>query len=195
MVGKTLEDVDKAIQNCQKCGDLVEKFTNSTSISFGGNSNIVILGEAPANNGWRKSGRAWYSPDGKMLQSGKILNKLLNIIGVELDDTIFLEAIKCYPKARKNLKTCSANCQEYLLMQLSVLNPELIITLGDAATKALLNFKNSKFGEVVGKIYPLKIAVKEIKILPIYHPSPISPVGYKGNVPIFNKLKKEQNYE
>ena len=46
--------------------------------------------------------------------------------------------------------------------------------------------KFTKFSDVVGKFYE----VGEYKILPIYHPSPISPKSYQGNVPIFEKLKE-----
>jgi len=59
-----------------------------------------------------------------------------------------------------------------------------VLSLGDAATKTILKVKNKKFSEIVGK----KFYVDGIKIIPIYHPSPISPLSYKGNIPIFEKL-------
>lgn len=71
--------------------------------------------------------------------------------------------------------------------QLELLNPKLIITLGEFPTRNLLNFKFNKFQDVVGKIYE----VDGYKILPIYHPSPISPKSYKGNLPVFEKLKND----
>ncbi len=72
--------------------------------------------------------------------------------------------------------------------QLELLNPKLIITLGEFPTRSLLNFKFNKFQDVVGRIYE----VDGYKILPIYHPSPISPKSYKGNLPIFEKLKEDK---
>lgn len=69
--------------------------------------------------------------------------------------------------------------------QLEILQPKLIITLGEFPTRNLLDFKFKRFQEVVGNIYE----VNGYKILPIYHPSPISPKSYKGNVPIFKNLK------
>lgn len=74
-----------------------------------------------------------------------------------------------------------------MLEQLTILNPKLIIALGEFPTKKLLNFKFDKFSDVVGKIYQ----IGDYKILPIYHPSPISPKSYQGNLPIFNKTLKE----
>ena len=56
----------------------------------------VILGEAPANNGWRKSGVAIYDINGKLLPPGVVLQKLLNEINLTLEEVYFTEAIKCY---------------------------------------------------------------------------------------------------
>jgi Uracil-DNA glycosylase len=185
-----LFEIDKAIHECNKCSDMVEKFGTSKTIHFGSKKDIVILGEAPANNGWRKSGIAWYDINGKLLPSGKVMDQLLNEIGYELMDTIFLEAIKCFPTDRKYLKNCRENCREYLLEQLYLLAPKVILTLGDTATKALVEEQYKKFSDVVGKTFNIKIHEKEIKVIPIFHPSPISPLSYKGNVPIFKELKK-----
>ncbi len=124
--------------------------------------------------------------NGKVLPSGVVLQKLFDIIDRNIFETTFLESVKCYPLERKNLKTCSSNCKDIMLEQLKILNPKLIITLGEFPTRNLLNFKFNKFADVVGNIYE----VNGYKILPIYHPSPISPKSYKGNIPIFKKLKE-----
>ncbi len=184
-----LKSVDEEIFNCNLCNSLVEKFSNKTTVFLGKNNDIVLVGEAPANNGWRKSFQLWKDVNGKVLPSGIILQKLFDIINRNIFETTFLEAVKCYPVARKNLKYCASNCKNYMLEQISILNPKLIITLGEFPTKKLLNFKFDKFSDVVGKIYQ----IGNYKILPIYHPSPISPKSYQGNLPIFNKISKELN--
>lgn len=46
-----LIDVDNEIYKCNLCGSMVEKFPNSKTVSIGTRNDIVILGEAPANNG------------------------------------------------------------------------------------------------------------------------------------------------
>lgn len=151
---------------------------------------IVLVGETPANNGWRKSHKLWCDINGKVLPSGVVLQKLFDIIDRDIFEMTFLESVKCYPLDRKCLKTCSSNCKNIMLEQLKILNPKLIITLGEFPTRNLLNFKFNKFADVVGNIYE----VNGYKILPIYHPSPISPKSYKGNVPIFKKLKLTNNF-
>lgn len=175
-----LNEIDKEIQGCNLCIDMVEKFANSKTVSIGKTNKIVILGEAPANNGWGKSGIAWYDTNHKLLPSGVVMQKLLDVLNIKLEDTYFLEAIKWYPKDRKYLKKCSHNCKQYLIKQLDIIKPKVILSLGDATTKTILDIKYDKYSDIVGKGFKLN----GIIIIPIYHPSPISPMSYKGNIEI-----------
>lgn len=185
LIKELLKQVDEKVYSCKSCDKLVDKFSNDPTVFLGKDNNIVLVGEAPANNGWRKSHKLWCDINGKLLPSGVVLQKLFDIIDRDIFETTFLESVKCYPLERKNLKICSGNCKNIMLEQLRILNPKLIITLGEFPTRNLLNFKFNKFADVVGNIYE----VNGYKILPIYHPSPISPKSYKGNVPIFEKLR------
>lgn len=185
LVNKLLKRVDGEVFNCKSCDKLVDKFPNDTTVFIGRDNDIVLIGEAPANNGWRKSHKLWKDVNGKILPSGVVLQKLFDIIDRDIFETTFLESVKCYPLERKNLKTCSKNCKNVMLQQLKILNPKLIISLGEFPTRNLLDFKFDKFADVVGNIYE----VNGYKILPIYHPSPISPKSYSGNLPIFEKLR------
>jgi uracil-DNA glycosylase family 4 len=189
-MNKELKNIDKQVQNCNLCGELVEKFTHHTTIHQGKNNDLLILGEAPANNGWRKSGKCWYSDTGKITGSGKIMNKLLEPYNLTVEDITFVEAVKCFPKSRSSLKICKSNCETILHKQIKLLNPKLIITLGDYATKSILKENYKKFGDVAGNIYKVNIENNKYEILPIYHPSPISPKSYQGNIDIIKKIKK-----
>ena len=180
-----LDKINTLALNCRKCEDLVENFETSETIHYGTKSDIVLIGEAPANNGWRKSGRCWYSIDGKITASGKVMNKLLEPYNLIVDDITFLEAVKCFPKERKNLKKCSNNCKYILDQQIELINPKVVICLGDYATKCILsNVKYKNFNEVIGK----EFIMNNVKIIPIYHPSPISPKSYIDNILIFKMI-------
>ncbi len=183
---RVLKQIDKEIYTCNSCDKLVDKFPNDDTVFLGKDQLIVLIGEAPANNGWRKSHQLWRDINGKMLPSGVILQKLFDVIDRDVLETTFLESVKCYPLMRKNLKVCSKNCKNIMLKQIKLLNPKLIITLGEFPTRNILNFKFDKFADVVGNIYE----IDGYKVLPIYHPSPISPKSYKGNLPIFEKLRR-----
>ena len=186
LTNKLLNQIDKEVFNCTLCNKLVEKFPNAPTVYLGNSNDIVLVGEAPANNGWRKSHKIWCDINGKVLPSGTVLQKLFNIIDRDIFETTFLESVKCYPLERKNLKICSNNCKNIMLNQLEILKPKLIITLGEFPTRNLLNFKFNKFADIVGNIYEFN----GYKVLPIYHPSPISPKSYSGNIPIFETLAK-----
>jgi len=102
-----LKQIHEKIESCQECNDMIEKFTHSESVYIGNNKELLLLGEAPANNGWRKSGMLWKDLNGKILPSGVILQKLLDILEIDLFDISFTEAVKCYPKERKYLPVVS----------------------------------------------------------------------------------------
>ena len=182
-----LDKIDLEIRLCNMCEDMIEKSNNDTTIHYGNDTKIIIVGEAPANNGWRKSGKCWYGSDGKITGSGRVMEKLLTNIGLKLEDITFVEAVKCYSIERKSLTKCKENCYEYLQRQLAILKHELILTLGDMATKSLLrDIKYKNYKEVVGKIHNMKIDELQINVLPIYYPSPIS---YKDNTSIFETVR------
>ena len=86
------------------------------------------------------------------------------------------------------MKLCSKNCRKYLLEQLQIISPQIILTLGDVATRTLLETKYSKFGDIVGQCFNYN----GFDVIPIYHPSPISPLSYNGNVNIFENVIKVQ---
>ena len=177
--------VDKDIYKCSLCNNMVEKFPDNKTVYIGKRKDIVILGEAHANNGWRKSGIAWYDVNHKLLPSGVVLQKLLDEINLKIEDTYFLEAIKCYPKDRKYLNKCSQNCKKYLFRQLDIIRPKIVLSLGAAATKSIIDIKYKKVSDIVGKEFD----INGYKVIPIYHPSPISPMSYKGNIEIFKNIK------
>lgn len=177
-----LNNIELLIQKCKLCD--LEKI-NGYNIYFGSNTKILMIGEAPAKNGWRITGKAWINEQNKVIPSGKILEKLLINTSVNLFDISFIELIKCFPTDRKNLKNYASNCLYIFDKEIELLKPELIITLGEIPTKALLkelNFK--KLSDVTGKEFKYRNST----IIPIFHPSPISPKSYNDNKPIFDNV-------
>jgi len=152
--------------------------------------NILILGEAPAPNGWRKSGKAFYTPDGKLLPTGKNLNKLLSRLNLSVEICGFTELVKCYPgKNRKLLETCGIKCWPIFLKQLKATNYSLIIILGVKTLDIFNKLTNNR--SKLGKLSDVVIDGKKYNVLPIYHPSPIAPFNHSRNTTIFNRLRKE----
>lgn len=115
LINKLLTQIDEKVSSCSSCDELVDKFPNEATVFLGTDKDIVLIGEAPANNGWRKSHKLWRDINGKVLPSVVILQKPFDIIDRNVLETTFLEAVKCYPLMRKNLKICSSNCKNIML--------------------------------------------------------------------------------
>ena len=190
---ETLDKIEKDIQSCKNCKDLIKLECNT--ISYGKNTNILFVGESPAKNGWILTGRAFYDSKNKLLPTGKVLNELLKIINLNIDDITFTEACKCHIPNRKLLRQTSINCLHFLESQIIELGSTIIVPLGEHPTRILINEPFNKFGDVAGKVFEKSLGNKKIFIIPIYHPSPINPKGYKDNISIFNTIYERLKFK
>lgn len=181
-------DVREKISNCYLCGKL-PKLTDFFMQS--GKTDFIIIGESPAKDGWIESKKAFYNTSGKLQATGRVLEKLLNNIGLTIEDIYFTECCKCIIEDRSKLETCSKNCMPILEQQLKSIPCKIILTMGLHPTQALLQTKIKTFSDYVGKEFDIILSGKKFKLIPIYHPSPLNPKGYKGNVKIFDKLKND----
>lgn len=179
-----LINIDNEIRKCDQCLEYVEKFTNFSSISFGTSTDLLIVGESPEKNGWRMSGVVWHNADNKITYSGKKMQKLLENFDINLLETYFLEAIKCYPISKKYLNFCNHYCEKFLKIQIEVLSPKVVLLLGEYATRAALNVED--FNKMVGLHFKKIINEKEILFIPIYNPKSIH---FKRNIKILKELK------
>lgn len=182
-------DIENKILNCDKCGKLPKLACNSIKK---GSSNVLVLGESPAKDGWIVSGKAFYNKDGKLQASGKILEKLLNLCNMTIDDINFTEVCKCIIEDRKRLAECSNNCKSILFKQLDMFDCEIILPMGKTPTETILGQKIDKLKDFVGKKFEISFGNTKKIVIPIYHTSPANPLCYKGNESIFKNLA-EQN--
>ncbi len=182
-----MKSIDKEILLCNKCGKLKKLSCPTVQI---GNSNILVIGESPAKNGWIVSNRAFYDTNEKLQSTGKVLSKLLALCSLNLDDIYFTECCKCLLPDRKDLRTCTTNCKEFLFRQIEKLDIDIILPMGQFPTETILNQKINKLSDYVGKQFEVCINNKKYTVIPIYHTSPINPLSYKGNEEIFKNLSK-----
>lgn len=180
-------ELNDKIKNCKLCGELPKLIEANIQI---GTTPFIVIGESPAKDGWIESKKAFYNTKGNLQASGRVLEKLLNNIGYSIKDIYFTECCKCIIEDRKQLEICSQNCKPFLLKQLKNIPCKIILTMGLHPTQALLNKKIKRYSDYVGKELDFVIDNMKYILLPIYHPSPLNPKGYKMNVPIFEKLKQ-----
>lgn len=137
---------------------------------------ILVVGESPAFNGWIKSGKAFYTVEGKIVQTGKELQKLLDLIdtNITLEKISFTEICKCFVgNNRKSLKSCAIKNSAHFLSQIEFINPSLIILLGLKTTEIFDEIIKSK--HPVGELSEVLIYDKKYSVFPIFHTSPANP--------------------
>ena len=185
------KNIEKNIQQLCQCNENIHQLWSS--IHFWKNCNLLFIWEAPAKDGWRTTWKAWINEKWNIIPSGKILQQLLEYLNINLMDITFTEAVKCFPKDRKELLSMGKLWQKILYEQIDFLSPNIIITLWDFPTKALLWNTYKKFTDVVWKEFFIEIKNQKYIIIPTYHPSPISPQSLKGNIDIYKKINKLLN--
>ncbi len=181
-----MENIEKLIKDCKLCGDYPKPQCESFKK---GNCKIMVIGESPAKNGWLVSGKAFYDTSGNIQSRGRVLNRLLNLCKLNIDDIYFTECCKCHIADRSQLERCSNNCKTFLIKQIEQSDCELILPMGIFASQVVLDTKIKKFKDYVGKVFEINFNGKTKKIIPIYHTSPVNPLGYKGNAEIFESFE------
>ncbi len=123
------------------------------------NAKIVILGQAPGAEE-DKQGRPFVG------RSGELLNKMLKNAGIKREKAYILSVVQFFPpKNRLPTKEEVAACMPFLMMQLSIINPEGIILLGNIASNAMLGDGS------VEKNHGRIIEIDGRKFLVTFHPA------------------------
>lgn len=162
-----LKEIAEKIKNCKKC-ELWKNRANAVPGEGNPNAKIMFIGEAPGRNedlyGIPFCGRA-----------GAVLDELLSEIGLKREDVFITNVVKCRPPGNRDPKPEEiAICSPYLDEQIKVINPKIIVTLGNYATGYILNkfgFKAENISKVRGKIFKVTTLLTTLKIIPTYHPA------------------------
>src|SRR5271170_3289468 len=125
-----LKAVYQEARDCVAC-PLHETRTTVVFGSGNADAELMFVGEAPGANEDRQ-GLPFVG------QAGKLLDKLLGEIGMERGDVFIANTLKCRPPDNRNpLPREIESCQDYLHRQVALIEPSVICTLGNFATKLL----------------------------------------------------------
>lgn len=151
-------------QTCARCPQLAA--TRKTVVFGAGNANadLMFVGEAPGASedelGLPFVGNA-----------GKILERLLAEIGMSRADVFIANTLKCRPPGNRDPHPNElANCRDYLFAQVELIEPSLICTLGNFATK-LLRDDPTGISRIHGQPQPLTLGRRRVRLYPLYHPA------------------------
>jgi len=104
-------------------------------------------------------------------QAGKLLDKLLGGIGLERSDIYIANVLKCRPPQNRDPQPEEiASCEPHLFRQIELIQPRLVATLGNFATK-LLSGKPLGITRVHGQEQDVTLGPSRVVLYPLYHPA------------------------
>jgi DNA polymerase len=104
-------------------------------------------------------------------QAGKLLDKLLAGIGLTRGDVYIANVLKCRPPGNRDPQPDEIEaCESHLFRQIELIEPKLVGTLGNFATK-LLSGKQHGITRVHGAPQPATVGGRQVTLYPIYHPA------------------------
>ena len=138
-----------------------------TQVVFGSGSpdaDLMFVGEAP---GFHEDQQGFPFVG----QAGKLLQKLLDGIGLKRSDVYIANVLKCRPPGNRDPQPDEIEaCEPHLFRQIELIEPKVIATLGNFATK-LLSGRPLGITRVHGQEQELTIAGRSVLLYPIYHPA------------------------
>jgi len=161
---KKLEELNNYWQeNCQ-C-ELRKTATRAVLGQGNASSEIVFIGEAPG----KKEDEEGVPFVGS---AGKFLSELLDSIGLKREDIYITNIVKYRPPGNRDPEPKEKeDCNEWLINELKIISPKLIVFLGRHAMSRF--FPELKISEAHGKLIIKKFPEFEEKLhfLPLYHPA------------------------
>jgi uracil-DNA glycosylase len=150
-------------KGCIAC-QLSETRMNVVFGSGNADAELMFVGEAPGANedlqGLPFVGAA-----------GKLLDKLLAEIGMQRNDVFIANTLKCRPPDNRNPYPHELDsCQHWLFSQLELIQPTMVCTLGNFATK-LLRGDPTGISKIHGHPEIRTIGPRAVRLYPLYHPA------------------------
>ncbi|PJF30611.1 MAG: uracil-DNA glycosylase [Candidatus Thermofonsia Clade 1 bacterium] len=157
-----LEAIAAEIRACDKCPLHAAGRTNAVPGSGDYTAEIMFIGEGPGFNEDRQ-GLPFVG------QSGKLLDELLSLIGMNRSQVFITNVVKCRPPENRDplpdeVSTCT---QAYLYRQIELIAPKVIVTLGRFSMG--LFFPNAKITQIHGQAK----WENGRAYLPLYHPAAV----------------------
>jgi DNA polymerase len=158
-----LEELQREASGCELC----RLAQTRTQVVFGvGNpdAELMFVGEAPGFHE-DKQGFPFVG------QAGKLLDQLLAGIGLERSDVYIANVLKCRPPGNRDPMPDEIEaCEGYLFRQIELIQPTLVATLGNFATK-LLSGKQAGITRVHGQEQEVTLGGGRVLLYPLYHPA------------------------
>ena len=154
-------------------------FEKETPLVYGdglSDTKIVLIGEAPGKNEVEQ-GKPFVG------QAGKNLQEFMGILGLERKDIYITNVVKFRPYRINDGSGRASNrpptkeeikvSKPFVKNEIEILEPNLIVSLGNVPLKCLTDDDSATIGEYHGKPIKINFTEKPIILFPLYHPASI----------------------
>ncbi len=140
-LSNNLNDLENSVKNCFLCE--LSKTRKNALFSYGNrDSKIMFVIDEPSKS--EDELNSFY-----VGKSGEMLEKMIeNVLNLKKEEVYLTNLLKCHSQNRANRLNFDT-CKDYFMKELEIVNPELIVILGETAHNYLL--KNSDFFQDRGK--------------------------------------------
>jgi DNA polymerase len=158
--GETFESIRNDIGECMRCPLCCEGRSKIVHSEGNAKARLMFVGEAPGADE-DASGRPFVG------RAGQLLNKIIEAIGMKREDVFIGNVNRCRPANNRTPTTAeAATCKPFLLREIAILRPDVIVVMGNTAMKNLLDTK-----EGITKLRGAFMDYKGIKVMPTFHPA------------------------
>jgi len=156
---ETFEQIHCEVGDCTRC-PLYRERTHVVHTEGNRKARLMFVGEAPGADEDIQArpfvGRA-----------GQLLTKIIEAIGLKREEVLIGNINRCRPPGnRAPTPEEAAMCKPYLLREIAIVQPEVIVVLGNTAMKNLLDTK-----EGITRLRGRFQDYKGIKVMPTFHPA------------------------
>ncbi|MBD3414457.1 MAG: uracil-DNA glycosylase [Candidatus Aminicenantes bacterium] len=156
---QALISLEKEIKDCREC-PLAQSRTKAVPGEGDIHTDLMFVGEGPGSEE-DKQGRPFVG------RAGKLLTRIIKAMTFDRRDVYITNVVKCRPPENRNPRNEEIQtCEKYLLKQIELISPKVIVTLGNVPTKYFL-----KESRGITALRGQFSSFHEIRIMPTFHPS------------------------
>lgn len=151
--------LEKRILECQRC-PLSRQRTQAVPGEGSLTADLMFVGEGPGRDE-DIQGRPFVG------RAGQLLTKIIQAMNFRRQDVYITNVVKCRPPNNRNPQRAEVEqCQGYLIEQIEMIKPRVIVTLGRVATDFFIKSRAS-MTSLRGEFHEFR----SIRIMPTFHPS------------------------
>ncbi len=161
---EALKEVFLTARSCERCPQLAQTRTQVVFGAGNADADLMFVGEAPGRDE-DEQGLPFVG------RSGQLLNTLLGEIGLRREDVFIANVLKCRPPQNRDPHPEEIErCSPYLWRQLELIQPTVVVTLGNFSTK-LLRGDPAGIRSIHGRAEERVLGTRRVRLFPVYHPA------------------------